>query len=118
MTMGNTEACFVPTFLPSNMTDEEFIRQCEECLPKEFAARIVAAISNASDEVEEGLVSEVNDAVEKIAKAVPDESEIGAGGDETTLGDAGKALEAAREAFEAIRAQVKIIEERMSEYDQ
>lgn len=34
MSARNLEPCFVPTFLPSNMTDEEFLNMIDEALPR------------------------------------------------------------------------------------
>lgn len=70
MSARNLEACFVPTFLPSNMTDEEFINMLDNCLPRAIVTRIEELRGN-TQAVEKALAM-----LDEIDNAIPSEDEL------------------------------------------
>lgn len=111
--MSNTEAVFLPKFLPSNMTDEEFVSACRSWdLPADILARI-EALHETDQEAAAGIVA-TRDAINALREAIPDTDTMGG---DISLNDAVKAMESAKAAFEAITKHADTIDDALAVFD-
>lgn len=105
------EPCFVPNYVDSNTTDEEFIKMLEGCLPAAIVARIEEAIDNAADNTEE--LDDAAAQLREINVSIPTDDEYPVGVKDfeaATISEIREALAEwdrfARGRFEAIESRV------------
>jgi hypothetical protein len=68
------EPCFVPNYVDSNMTDDEFMKLLDSCLPRAIVARIGEMIENMDDA--DGALTAARDEIEKLEKLIPQEDQL------------------------------------------
>jgi uncharacterized coiled-coil DUF342 family protein len=64
----------VPNYVDSNMTDDEFMKLLDSCLPRAIVARIGEMIENMDDA--DGALTAARDEIEKLEKLIPQEDQL------------------------------------------
>lgn len=103
--MSNLEPCFVPRYIPSNVSAEEFIAIARDCLPDAFVERIVAMQDEADNMQIIECINSARACIEKLKAAIPEEKNYGGDPDTMTVRELLDAHTGVSEKFAAIQTE-------------